>query len=157
MTERVEGKVAQVLNSREVALNVGSDKGVRVGMYFEILEPEDIEDPDSGESLGSIDRPKVRVKVTHVQEKLSVAATYLKKRVNVGGIGLGTYPLGNFSRMLMPPKWITEYETLKTEEKTWEDLDEEESYVKIGDRVLQVIDESDLEQDEANNDQEAES
>lgn len=152
MTERVEGKVAQVLNSREVALNVGSDKGVRVGMYFEILEHEDIEDPDSGDSLGSIDRPKVRVKVTHVQEKLSVAATYIKKRVNVGGIGLGMEPLGSFSRMLMPPKWITEYETLKTEEKTWEDLDEEESYVKIGDRVLQVIDESDLEQDEANND-----
>lgn len=157
MTQRVEGKVAQVLNSREVALNVGSDKGVRVGMYFEILEPEDIEDPDSGESLGSIDRPKVRVKVTHVQEKLSVAATYQKKRVNVGGIGLGTYPLGGFSRMLMPPKWITEYETLKTDEKTWEDLDEEDSYVKIGDRVIQVMGESDLGQDEANNEQEAES
>ena len=152
MTERVDGKVAQVLNSREVALNIGSDKGVRVGMYFDILEPKDIEDPDSGESLGSIDRPKVRVKVTHVQENLSVAATYLKKRVNVGGIALG-----DFSRMLMPPKWITEYETLKTDDKTWEDLDEEDSYVKIGDRVIQVVDVDDLEHDNANDEHDSES
>ncbi len=38
----------------------------------------------------------------------------------------------------MPPKWVTKYETLKTEEKTWEDLDEEASYVKVGDPVIQV-------------------
>ena len=41
--------------------------------------------------------------------------------------------------MFMPPKWITKYETLKTEEQTWEDLDEKSSYVKVGDPVIQVI------------------
>ena len=46
----------------------------------------------------------------------------------------------SFSKIwLMPPEWTTDYvETLKTEEKTWEDLDEEESYVKVGDPVVQV-------------------
>ena len=39
----------------------------------------------------------------------------------------------------MPPKWETKYETLKTEEKTWEDLDEVDSYVKIGDPVVQIL------------------
>ena len=39
----------------------------------------------------------------------------------------------------MPPEWITKYETLKTKEKTWEDIDEEESYVRTGDPVIQVI------------------
>lgn len=39
----------------------------------------------------------------------------------------------------MPEEWVIKYETLKTEEKTWEDIDEEESYVKIGDPVVQVI------------------
>jgi len=40
----------------------------------------------------------------------------------------------------MPPKWVANYETLKTEEKTWEDLSEKESYVKTGDPVIQVFD-----------------
>ena len=41
---------------------------------------------------------------------------------------------------LSPPKWITEYETLHTEEATWEQLDEEDSYVATGDPVVQVLD-----------------
>ncbi len=107
MTDPIRGKVAQVLNSREIALNVGSAQGVVVGMRFDILEPEGIEDPDTGESLGVIDRPKVRVQVAHVQERLSVATTCRTKRVNTGGA------FGDFSRALMPPRWITSYETLK--------------------------------------------
>ena len=31
---------------------------------------------------------------------------------------------------------VTKYETLKTDEKTWEDLSESESYVKTGDPVV---------------------
>ena len=44
----------------------------------------------------------------------------------------------------MPPKFVTKYETLKTTERTWEDLDESESYVKIGDPVVQVVSEVDV-------------
>lgn len=54
--------------------------------------------------------------------------------------------LGAFSRSLMPPKWVTNYETLKTEEKTWE---EEEGDVKVGDPVVQIIEESEVEQENA--------
>lgn len=141
MTKPIRGKVAQVLNSREVALNVGSAKGVVVGMYFDVLvEPKDIEDPDTGDKLGTIERYKVRVQVTQVQEKLSVAATYRTKRVNGGG---SLTDLGSFSRALMPPKWVTKYETLKTQEKTWEELDEDDSYVSTGDLVVQVNEEMD--------------
>lgn len=35
--------------------------------------------------------------------------------------------------------WVTRYETLKTREETWEDLEEEDSYVKTGDPVVQVL------------------
>ena len=68
---------------------MGSADGVEVGMYFDVLDPkgEDVKDPDSGEVLGSLDRPKVRVKVTKVQERLSVASTYKTYEVNVGGSG----------------------------------------------------------------------
>ncbi len=54
--------------------------------------------------------------------------------------------LGDFSRSLMPPKWVTNYETLKTEERTWE---EEEGTVKDGDPVVQIIEESEIEQKSA--------
>ena len=142
MAELIQGKVAQILNSREVAINVGIAAGVEEGMYFDILaDPDDIVDPDTNEVLGSIDRPKVRVRVTHVQEKLSVAATFRKKRVNIGGTGLGAG--WSISELMRPPKWVTEYETLRTEEKTWEDLDEEESYVNVGDLIVQVVEKVD--------------
>lgn len=135
----IRGKVARVLNSRELAMNIGSNDGVQVGMYFDILDPkgEDVKDPDSGEVLGSLDRPKVRVKVTKVQERLAVASTFKTYEVNVGGHG-GALALG-FSDFLRPPKYVTKQETLKTSEKTWEDLDEEQSYVKTGDPVVQVL------------------
>jgi len=144
MSELIRSKVARVLNSREIAIAVGSEHGVKIGMYFDVLDPkgEDIKDPDTGEVLGSLDRPKVRVKITQVQERLSVASTFKKEKINVGGTGHGLESIGSIgllSKALMPPKYVTKYQTLKTHEKTWEDLDEEESYVKTGDPVIQVM------------------
>ena len=79
----------------------------------------------------------MRVKVTKVQERLSVASTYKTYEVNVGGSGGGlSFGLSN---LLLPPQYVTRQETLKTSEKTWEDLDEKESYVKTGDPVVQII------------------
>ena len=138
----IRGKVAQILNTRELVITLGSDNGVTLGMYFDVMDPKgtDIEDPDTGEILGSIERPKVRVKVSRVETRLSMASTYRSKKINIGGQGGARDLSGGFlSQMLTPPKWVTRYETLKTQEKTWEDLDEKESYVKIGDPVVQVI------------------
>ena len=83
----IRGKVARVLNSREVAINKGSDDGVKIGMIFKILSTKgsEIEDPDTGEPLGSVDLVKTNVKVTVVQERIAVASTYRSYRVNVGG------------------------------------------------------------------------
>ena len=137
MTTLIRGKVARVLNSREIALNIGSEHGVRKGMLFDVIDPksEDIVDPDTGDIIGSLDRPKVRVRVVSVQNRLSVASTYKKERVNIGGAGIGTSAI---SQLFLKPEYVTQHETLKTEEKTWEDLSEEESYVKHGDPVVQV-------------------
>ena len=55
--------------------------------------------------------------------------------MNVGGVGIGTSAI---NQLFLPPEYITQYETLKTEEKTWDDLSEAESYVKHGDPVVQV-------------------
>ena len=138
-TKRIRGKVAQVINSREVALNIGSEHGVELNMLFDILTPkgQDIKDPDTGEVLGSVERTKTRVKVIQVKERLSVASTYRKRRVNVGGLGIAF----NRSGLFEPPKWETRYETLKTNETTWDELTEEESYISTGDPVMQIFDE----------------
>ena len=139
----IRGKVAQILNTRELVINLGSNDGITPGMYFDVMNPKgmDIEDPDTGDILGSIERPKVRVKVSRVETKLSIASTYKSRKINIGGKG-GGHILGSslMSQYLAPPKWVTKYETLKTQEKTWENLDEKESYVKIGDPMVQVID-----------------
>lgn len=134
----LQGKVARVLNSREVAINIGSANGVEIGMKFDIMsdKKEDILDPDTSDVLGSLDRPKVRVSISYVMDKFAVASTYKTRSVNVGGVG-GIGP--SFAKLLSPPKWIETVETLKTSERTWEDLDESQSYVKTGDLVVQVI------------------
>jgi len=140
--EPIRGKVARILNSRELAINVGSIDGVMLGMQFDVLEATgvDIKDPDTGETLGSVRRAKIRVEVVKVQGRLSVASTFMKRVVNVGGLAaLPEIHMGIYSRMLTPPKYVKRYETLKSTETTLEPLSEGESYVKLGDTVEQVL------------------
>lgn len=138
MAEPISGKVARILNDRDIALNIGSDQGVEIGMFFDVLDTagEEIRDPETNELLGSVDRVKVRVKVTRVQEKLSVASTFEKIRVNIGGQGVG---INTFSTLLMPPKYVVKYRTLRLDESTRGEISESQSYVKIGDPVEQVL------------------
>ena len=134
----IRGKVAQVLNSREVALNKGQLDGVIIGMVFRILslKGSDITDPDTGDLLGSVELEKSRVKVTMVYERVSVAETYRTYKVNVGGSGLSGM---TFPNLFAPPKWETHVETFEIDEGTKVELDEEEAYVKRGDPVIQHI------------------
>ena len=66
MTKPIRGKVARILNSRDMVINVGSGSGVVVGMRFDVMDArgEDVEDPDTGEVLGSVERSKVRVEIS---------------------------------------------------------------------------------------------
>ncbi len=133
----IHGKVARVLNAQEVALNRGAVDGVEVGMIFKILSEKGsaIKDPDTDELLGSVEVEKTSVKVTSVQERVSVASTYREYKVNVGGSGIGLLARGLFE----PPKWETHVETLRIEENTKEELEEEDTYVKTGDPVVQDL------------------
>ena len=141
-TRPIRGKIARILNAREVAINVGEEQGVERGMLFDILSLKGlgITDPDTGEELGSIELAKARVKIARVYSKISVARTFRSTRVNLGG------PSYSFSGLFQPPKWETQYETLRVNEAiepAAEDLDENDSYVATGDAVVQVLDEDD--------------
>jgi hypothetical protein len=132
----LKGLVAKILTSRELVINIGAKDGVAPGMVFKILDTkgQDIRDPETNDVLGSILRTKVVVRAVTVQERLTLCETFRSRRANVGGTGVG-----NIARMFQAPRWVDEYETLKTTEATWEDLDESQSYVKPGDPVEQVL------------------
>lgn len=53
--------------------------------------------------------------------------------------------MGAISQSLMPTKWVSEVETLKTEEKTCENLEEEQSFVKTGDPFAEVKEDMNIE------------
>lgn len=141
-SERIRGRVARVLNTREIAINRGSEHGVREGMKFAVLSEtgEDIRDPETDEVLGSVYRSKVEVQVVTVKERLSIGRTFKTHRRNLGGGGVGGAAI---ARAFEPPRWVTEYETLKIEESDWEDISESESYVSEGDPVEEVPNQTD--------------
>lgn len=136
----IEGVVAGILTERELAINVGDDHGVVLGTTFQVLAntPTEIKDPNTGRVLGSIPREKVRVRATRVEPEFSICKTYRVHRIEGG-------PLHGLGRVLSPdlfdpPREIPE--TLKAENADYlPDLPEEESFVKVGDRVVQILDE----------------
>ena len=74
----VEGKVAKILGKGEIVLNRGSSHGVRKGMLFEVFAPEgeEVWDPDTGETLGTVEDVKAKAEVTEVKDKLAVARIF---------------------------------------------------------------------------------
>jgi hypothetical protein len=132
----LRGRVAALLNRRELVLNLGADDGVEVGMRFAVLNSKgvDIRDPDTGEVIGDVKVPKTVVKVVRVDgPKVSVARTFRTipgspgiYALLAGGQGLG----GRASRP----------ETLEVgpDAEFVSEMKDEESYVKVGDMVEQT-------------------
>jgi hypothetical protein len=71
----LRGRVAKLVTDQELVINIGSEDGVKTGMIFEVLdqETEDIVDPVTFTTLGSIDRIKARVRVTKVGDHIALA------------------------------------------------------------------------------------
>ena len=86
MSDPIVGKVAAVVDDTTLVLNVGSVHGVREGMLFAIVsEHQEIEDPDTGESLGNWEAVKARVIVSHVQEKMCTVRSLLAEETDTSG------------------------------------------------------------------------
>ena len=132
-TTGIRGQVAAVINERELAFNRGSDHGVEVGMRFAVVsEFFDIKDPETEDPIGSVKRQKVRVKVVHVQERLSVARTY---ETYTSGGRLGS--LFAWSRAIEEP--ATKVRTLRSgDAQTYELIDPSQSYIEVGDVIEEV-------------------
>jgi len=86
----VEGKVAKILGNREIVINRGRAAGVRPGMMFEIFTPEgeEVWDPDTGETLGTVEDVKAKAEVIEVKDRLAVARL-LTAENPFGAAGIG--------------------------------------------------------------------
>ena len=146
----LKGKVAQILNARELVVNIGSVNGVKPGMKFAVLseQPLNIRDPENGEEIGVVDREKIRVEVTEVQNRISICKTYRTIREPAKGRDPQTAMQELLAVRIPVMSWITpepytppkEYpETLRADDSSLPPpLSPSESFVKINDRVIQV-------------------
>ena len=88
MTDRLEGKVAAVLDHHTVVINLGKANGITDGDTFyvyAILGP--FSDPDSGDDLGATEKIISSVKVDTVEDRFCIASTPLQRSMSfIGGL-----------------------------------------------------------------------
>ncbi|HEY0766260.1 MAG TPA: hypothetical protein VGD61_28015 [Pyrinomonadaceae bacterium] len=147
--EPLTGLVAQILNARELVINIGADSGVTEGMKFAVMSrsPTEIIDPDTNAVLDTVDREKVRVRATEVRPKITICKTYVVRTIpgRSGYSGYSGYSglldtlnkLGTSITEAQPERKVVD--TLRADQRDLPPpLSEEESYVKRGDRVIQI-------------------
>jgi hypothetical protein len=138
----LQGRVAQILNERELVINIGENGGVRQGMKFAVLSesPTEIRDPETDEVLDVIDREKVRVRAREVRPKVTICKTYLVRTLAAGRLfpEIGGSLMETLAEFRGPTKVV---DTFRASDKDLPaPLSAEESYVKINDRVIQIMD-----------------
>lgn len=129
----LQGKVAKILNERDVVINIGRVQGVKKGMKFAILAPtpEEISDPETGELLDTVDRTKALIQVTEVRERITICSTYKTSKIS-SGIFSAFYSLSRHHDPLQEtPDGLEDFSLPAL-------LSSEESYIKRGDQVKQV-------------------
>ena len=141
---KLTGKVAAILNPRELAMNIGASAGVERDMIFVLVGEAELKDPDTQEVLGTVRHEKGRVKVVVVKDKFAIARTFDTYEVNIGGVGqdlaseigqLLESSSGSFSRYFDPPNWVTRVKTLEYEDTglARSPLAEQKIFAKVGD------------------------
>ena len=130
----IEGKIASILNERDVVINKGSDDGITEGMRFKVNDPAvKISDPDTGDELGTMRREKIRVKVMELQPRFSIAKTYETYTAPMSSVA--TQVADAFrSRMVTRVRKII----LEPPDQKTVTIDVTGSTVNIGDPVVQI-------------------
>lgn len=69
----MEAKVIKIVDEYKIAINKGSLDGVNKSDKFIIFKKgEELFDPDTNESLGFLEIPKLKMKVFNIQEKMTL-------------------------------------------------------------------------------------
>ena len=130
-TEVIEGRVARILNERELVINRGTEQGIQDGMKFSILEEaNDIIDPETSEVLGSLTREKIRVKIVDVQPRFSVGRTYETYQARTPSQYFG----------LLHTQTVNKIRTINQPGTRDDPFGDVVGYVEVGDKVVQIPD-----------------
>lgn len=134
--ERLVGRVAEILNAREVVITLGQEHGIEKGMKFAILtEPLEIIDPLSGEVLDILEREKTRVEAVGVRHRITICRSYRSKPT----LPLLTRPTMSEIELIRTLQGSPE--TLPVQkDATSRSASYAEEYVKVGDRVVRLED-----------------
>ncbi len=74
MGDQVSGRIVRALDNDRFVINAGLAEGVAEGDRFAVFElGEEIIDPETGTSLGSLELVKGHLRVLHVQEQMALA------------------------------------------------------------------------------------
>ncbi|MFA6191575.1 MAG: hypothetical protein WC665_04405 [Sulfurimonas sp.] len=69
----MEAKIIKLVDEFKIAINKGSSDGIQKNDKFMIYEKgEELFDPDTNESLGFLEIPKLQMKVFNIQEKMTL-------------------------------------------------------------------------------------
>lgn len=90
-----EAIVAKIISNEKVVINRGRDHGIEPGQRFQLYEEgEEIIDPETSESLGSLEIIKGTGKAVHVQAKMTTISSDMKtspsKTIRRDPTGLGS-------------------------------------------------------------------
>ena len=66
----LKGKVAAILNPRELAINIGANAGVKIDMIFRLLGEAVLKDPDTDVELGTVQHEKGKVKIGYFCDRI---------------------------------------------------------------------------------------
>src|SRR3989442_1094815 len=91
----IEAKVAAILSPTSVVINAGSNRGVEKDAIATVVQDVRIPDPDDPSVvLGTVRQAAIRLRVYHIQEKLSIATPFEtvadlsgKGAVDLGNLG----------------------------------------------------------------------
>lgn len=135
-TALIEGKVAKILNARELIINQGFEHGIKAGMRFKVVEEsEEVVDPDTREILGTISREKIRVKVVDAQPRFAIAHTYETYEVQEpipGALAFSSRRGDKFNTVTKVRTLAGDLGDLRAP------YDESKGFVAVGDKVVQT-------------------
>jgi hypothetical protein len=81
---KVAGRVVRIFDEEKIAINLGSDQGVKKGKNAAIYAPTvEIEDPTTNETLGEYRHLKVVAKIIAVSSRFSIIGPHSRKEETV--------------------------------------------------------------------------
>lgn len=117
-------KIVKIIDDETIVINAGLIDDVKPGDKFEIFEKgEEIKDPDTGESLGTLDLIKETVETVNVFDKISICKHYVIENY-LSGI------TGTFLK--------TSYKTLNVDCTQISGGLHDDKIIRIGDKVRKV-------------------